>query len=50
MSEKRKRHLRARWRQFACDLTAFEEVFRKVEASEFCKGKNAGVGGPTSIG
>ena len=40
MSEKRKRHLRARWRQFACDLTAFEEVFRKVEASEFCKGKN----------
>jgi len=40
MSEKRKRHLRARWRQLAGDLTAFEEAFRKVEASDFCKGKN----------
>ncbi len=40
VSNNRKQHLKARWRQFNYSLTTFEEVFRKVEASEFCKGKN----------
>lgn len=40
VSNNRKQHLKARWKQFDYSLTTFEEVFRKVEASEFCKGKN----------
>ena len=40
MSEKRKKHLRARWRQLDYNLATLEEAFRKVEASNFCKGEN----------
>lgn len=40
LSEKRKKHLKARWEQLDCDLEVFKEVFEKVEASSFCKGSN----------
>lgn len=40
MSEIRKKHLRARWKQFNYNLAVFEEVFRRVAASDFCKGRN----------
>lgn len=40
VSERRKKHLRARWKQFDCDLATFKKVFKKVEASDFCRGEN----------
>ncbi len=40
LSDTRWRYLRARWQQFDCNLAIFEEVFRKVEASDFCRGVN----------
>ena len=36
----RKRHLQARWKQFDYDVARFEEAFKKLEGSEFCKGNN----------
>ncbi len=36
----RERNLRARWKQFDFDIDVFENVFRKLEESDFCKGKN----------
>lgn len=40
LSDERKKHIKARWKQFNYKIETFEEVFRKVEASDFCKGKN----------
>lgn len=40
ISSSRKRHLKARWKQFECNLDTFEECFKKVQASVFCTGKN----------
>ena len=40
ISSSRKRHLKARWKQFEYNLGTFEECFKKVQASDFCKGKN----------
>lgn len=40
ISSSRKRHLKARWKQFEYNLDTFEECFKKVQASDFCKGKN----------
>lgn len=36
----RKRHLKARWKQFDYSLNTFKTAFEKLEASDFCKGKN----------
>lgn len=40
ITAKRKKHLRARWKQFKYDISEFEKVFRKVAASGFCQGQN----------
>ena len=40
ISERRKKHLKARWKQFNYELATFEAIFKKAEASDFCKGKN----------
>lgn len=40
ISSTRKKHLKARWKQFDYDLEAFKEAFEKVQASDFCKGQN----------
>ena len=40
LSTKRKSHLKARFEQFKYNLKTFEEVFKKLEDSEFCKGDN----------
>ena len=40
ISSSRKRHLKARWKQFEYSLDTFEECFKKVQVSDFCKGKN----------
>lgn len=39
ITDRRKMSLKCRWEQLG-DLKVFEEVFRKLEASSFCKGKN----------
>jgi len=39
ITDKRKVSLRCRWEQLQ-ELGKFEEAFRKLEASDFCKGKN----------
>lgn len=36
----RERHLQARWKQFNFDIDTFEKAFKKLEESDFCKGKN----------
>ncbi len=40
LGKTRRKHLQARWKQFNYDLSVFETAFKRVEASEFCKGKN----------
>ena len=40
ISSSRKRHLKARWKQFEYNLGTFEECFKKVQASDFCTGEN----------
>lgn len=40
ISSTRKKHIKARWKQFDYDLEAFKEAFEKVQASDFCKGQN----------
>lgn len=40
ISSTRKKHIKARWKQFNYDLEAFKEAFEKVQASDFCKGEN----------
>lgn len=39
VTDKRKASLRCRWEQLK-ELKKFEEAFRKLEASDFCKGNN----------
>ncbi len=36
----RERNLRARWKQLDFNIATFEEAFKKLEGSDFCKGKN----------
>jgi HD superfamily phosphohydrolase len=40
ITDARRTHIKARWNQFKQNIEIFEQVFRKVEASDFCKGKN----------
>ncbi len=40
ISYRRKKHLRARWKQFNYNIAEFREVFQKVAASSFCQGQN----------
>jgi len=40
LSEKRKASIRARYKEYNCDITVFEELFTKAEASPFLKGEN----------
>lgn len=40
ITKKRKPHITARWKQFKYDLEVFIEAFKKIEASDFCKGQN----------
>jgi hypothetical protein len=40
MSETRKTHIKARWRQYDFNMARFEELFKKAEESDFLKGKN----------
>jgi predicted phage replisome organizer len=40
VSSTRKRHLKARWQQLDFNIDTFQEAFEKVEASDFCTGKN----------
>lgn len=40
VSSTRKRHLKARWKQLDFNIDTFREAFEKVEASDFCTGKN----------
>lgn len=40
VSSTRKRHLKARWKQLDFNIDTFQEAFEKVEASDFCTGKN----------
>jgi hypothetical protein len=39
VTDKRKASLRCRWEQLK-ELRVFEEAFKKLESSDFCKGKN----------
>lgn len=40
LSQKRKKHIKARWNQFKYEIATFETVFMKVQNSSFCSGKN----------
>ncbi len=40
LSNRRKTHLSARWRQHGRSIELFEEAFRKLAASKFCNGEN----------
>ena len=40
VSENRKKAIRARWNEYKQDITVFENLFSKAEASDFMKGKN----------
>ncbi len=40
LSEARKKHIRARWKQYDCDITVFTELFQRTRASPFLQGKN----------
>ena len=40
VSSARKKHLKARWKQFDFNIDTFKEAFKKVEASDFCRGQN----------
>ncbi|QZY55957.1 phage replisome organizer N-terminal domain-containing protein [Crassaminicella profunda] len=40
LSQNRKKHLQARWKQFDYNLETFKEIFKKVNESEFCNGSN----------
>lgn len=40
MSETRKTHVRARWKQYDCDISVFEDLFKRTRASPFLQGKN----------
>ncbi|MCT4617854.1 MAG: phage replisome organizer N-terminal domain-containing protein [Marinisporobacter sp.] len=40
LSQNRKKHLQARWKQFDYNLETFKEIFKKVNKSEFCNGSN----------
>jgi len=40
LSEERKKHIKARYRQYQGDINVFKELFFKAEASDFLKGNN----------
>ncbi|MCM8820156.1 MAG: hypothetical protein NC925_05105 [Candidatus Omnitrophica bacterium] len=40
ISENRKKHLRARWKQYNGDLSVFEKLFIKTQESNFLRGNN----------
>ena len=40
LSNKRKEHLKARWKQYKFEISIFEELFNEAESSNFLKGMN----------
>ena len=40
ITDNRKKHIAARWKEYAYDLDRFKTLFEKAEASEFLKGNN----------
>lgn len=40
ISESRKKHIQARWKQYNYDLSVFEELFKKTQESNFLRGNN----------
>lgn len=41
ITDERKKHLNARWKEYDQDIAIFEELFKKAEASDFLTGRQA---------
>ncbi|EMT38145.1 hypothetical protein TthWC1_2388 [Thermoanaerobacter thermohydrosulfuricus WC1] len=40
LTDKRRRHIKAAWKNFKGDISVFEKVFRRAEASDFLSGRS----------